>query len=216
MAGARAVRGWSFVAAAVLSLSGCATTDAGDDVGATYGPGGSGSLVVTNASSKAIFRVRFSRTDDAAWGEDRLGPLETISVGESRAWTVPAGDYHVKLELDGGQKLETLEVYTVTDGGTVACRVDEAEGAAATGTLTVANETPSTIYRVRFSLAADARWGDDRLGLETIRPGQRKSWSVPPGTYHVKVELEGGESLDSLEPYEVRAGGEAVCEVFAR
>lgn len=209
-------RAWSLVVLGVaLGLHGCAGADTYDD-GTTYGSGGTGELVVQNDSSVAIFRVRFSRTTESTWGEDRLGPLEVIGAGGRRGWAVPAGDYHVKIEFDGGHKLETLEVYRVGDGDSSLCRVSEGGGGVSTGTLTVVNQTPYSIHGVRFSLASDPRWGDDQLGVETIPAGSRRSWAVPPGAYNVKVELEGGHTLDTLETYQVRSGAEILCEVATR
>ncbi len=92
---------------------------------------------------------------------------------------------------------------------------EEAQHAYKDGRVFEADPFPQVIDRTE-RCGRMIRWGDDQLGVETISPGSRKSWSVPAGAYNVKVEFEGGESLDSLETYDVRAGAEAVCEVFAR
>lgn len=201
----------------VGALSGCVSS--GGAQGGTYSASvGHGTLVVRNDSSTSIYWVRFSPTTDSQWGEDRLGMGETISAGETYRWSVPPGDYNVKVEFSDGRKLDSLEVYTVTEGGQSTCVVSDGGGtAAAQGTLTVVNESSRSIFRVRFSLTTESNWGQDQLGsAEVIASGDRRSWSVPPGAYHVKIEFDGGASLDGLEEYQVASGGEAICRVSTR
>jgi hypothetical protein len=83
------------------------------------------------------------------------------------------------------------------------------------GALVVVNESNSPIHRVRFSLTSDRSWGDDRLGSsEVLMPGATRTWSVPTGTYNVKIEFGDGTSLDSTnDTYTVTAGGSATCRV---
>jgi hypothetical protein len=188
-----------------------------------------GTLTVQNDSSSAIWYVRFSPTWDTQWGEDRLGEAETIQPGGARSWTVPSDTYNVEVEFSDHRKLDAPEVYEVTSGGEVTCRVHDVAApspspapaatpapppAPATGTLTVSNETQQPLYRVRFKPTTDAAWGEDRLGgSETIEPGTSRSWTVPAGTYHVKVEFGDGTALGSLEEYAVPADGGITCRV---
>jgi hypothetical protein len=200
----------------VSALSGCVVTTGNQ--GSYSASVGHGTLAVRNASNTSIYWVRFSATTDQQWGEDRLGMGETISSGETHRWSVPPGDYNVKIEFSDGRKLDSLEVYTVTAGGESTCVVSDGGGtAAAQGTLTVVNESNRSVFRVRFSRTDESNWGQDQLGsAEVISAGDRRSWSVPPGAYHVKIEFDGGASLDSLEEYVVTSGGEAVCRVSTR
>lgn len=198
------------------ALSGCVASGGGQG---TYSASvGHGTLSVRNATNTSIYWVRFSPTTDSEWGQDRLGMGEVIGAGETYRWSVPPGDYNVKIEFSDGRKLDSLEVYTVTEGGQSTCVVSDGAGtAAAQGTLTVVNESSRSIFRVRFSLTTESNWGQDQLGsAEVISAGDRRSWSVPPGAYHVKIEFDGGASLDGLEEYLVTAGGEAICRVSTR
>lgn len=84
---------------------------------------GSGTIVVENATGSTIHRVHFSSVDDTSWGPDRLGSSETIPPGTSRAWSVPAGRYNVRVVFASGSDLDSLEVYEVYDGGSATCTV---------------------------------------------------------------------------------------------
>jgi hypothetical protein len=85
---------------------------------------------------------------------------------------------------------------------------------AASGSLEVQNNTATTIFKIRFSRVDDPSWGEDKLGAaEVVMPNTSRSWPVPAGAYHVKIEFEDGRALDSLEEYNVPAGGSAVCNV---
>ena len=191
------VSGVTLIAALVLgALSGCVVSGNGEGGGQYSASVGQGTLAVRNASNTSIFWVRFSPTTDQQWGEDRLGFGETISPGETYRWSVPPGDYNVKIEFSDGRKLDSLETYTVVASAESTCVVSDGGGtAAAQGTLTVVNESKRSVFRVRFSLTTESNWGVDQLGsAEVISAGDRRSWSVPPGAYHVKIEFDGGES----------------------
>lgn len=85
---------------------------------------GTGTLVVRNDSTTAIHRVRFSTTQDSNWGEDRLRSDEVVMPGAMRSWTVPPGDYNVKIEFADGRMLDsTQDVYQVRAGGSSTCTV---------------------------------------------------------------------------------------------
>jgi hypothetical protein len=192
---------------ALTLLSGCADLEPGYE-----STGGSGALSVQNDGGNVIYRVRFSTTDDSSWGEDRLGS-DVIAPGARRTWSVPAGSYHVKVEYQDGSALDSLEVYEVPSGGEGVCRVTGGAAPAATGHLVVENASALAIYRVRIKPTTDTDWGSDRLGSETIAVGARRAWDLAPGPYHVKIELQDGRALDSLEVYQVPSGGEVVCRV---
>jgi hypothetical protein len=196
----------------------------------TYASTQYGTLRVENASAWTIFRVRFSPTYDTQWGQDRLRSDEVIMSGASRDWTVPTGDYNVKIEFEDGRALDSLEVYSVRPNDLASCSVTGGGGAAGgmrgntqtvrnaygTGTLMVRNDSTTAIHRVRFSTTQDANWGEDRLRSdEVVMPGSTRTWTVPPGDYNVKIEFADGRMLDSTaDVYSVQAGGSASCVVY--
>lgn len=57
-------------------------------------------LGITNNSAQDILYVFFSLTSDPAWGSDRLG-ADTLNIGETFYWSIPPGQYDIKVELAG-------------------------------------------------------------------------------------------------------------------
>jgi len=175
-------------------------------------PAGEGELVIENDSQAPIYRVRFAEVGDS-WGIDRLGKSEVIRPGQSRRWTVPAGSYHVKIELSDGSELGDREEYSVFAGQEAVCTVFSQESEVH-GDLVLVNETGFAIAQVYFSPTSHMSWGQDRLRRsEVLAPGNRRSWPIPPGHYNVKVCFQDGTSLEGDGTYEVLAGQEAVYRV---
>lgn len=226
--------------ASLLFQSGCGLFGSNSRRGRSYNNNSAGSstgrLVVNNRSRRNIHVVNFSLTSDSNWGPDQLGSRETIPVGSTRSWYVPAGTYNVRIEFADGEVLDSLEEYHVRPGGESACNVNgnnsggsaragggnayqprQAPIRVSTGRLVVHNRSRRTIEIVNFSLTSDSDWGPDQLGSsETIYAGSSRTWHVPAGTYHVRIKFDDGEVLDSLEEYAVSAGSEAACNVNGR
>jgi hypothetical protein len=56
-------------------------------------------------------------------------------------------------------------------------------------TFTVVNRSPEDICYVLISPSESDSWGDDQLGEnDTIAPGDRQSFTMPSGTYDIRVE----------------------------
>jgi hypothetical protein len=175
-----------------------------------------GSITVVNAcTTAAIHRIRYKLASDASWGDDRLGATETISQGGGRrTFSVPPGAYNLRAEFGDGRSVDANQVAQVSAGGESTWTLSDA--APSMGRLLVVNGSGQSVYRVRFKPTTASEWGIDQLGSDTIADGARRSWDVAPGTYHVKIEFQDGQVLDSLEEYVVPAGGEAKCEVWRR
>ena len=73
-----------------FALTGC------DDV---IGAGGDATIIVENNASISVRELYISECDDLEWGQDELGPTETISPGEDRAFDVDAGCYDLQAEF---------------------------------------------------------------------------------------------------------------------
>ena len=81
--------------AAALCLSALAACGGSDGVTAPT-PSTDATLSVSNGANVAIQSVFISGCDETTWGEDRLGPTETIAPGASRTFSVPAGCYDIR------------------------------------------------------------------------------------------------------------------------
>ena len=81
--------------AATLCLSALAACGGSDGATAPT-PSTDATLSLSNGANVAIQSVFLSGCDETTWGEDRLGPTETIAPGASRTFSVPAGCYDVR------------------------------------------------------------------------------------------------------------------------
>lgn len=89
-----------------------------------------GRIIVENSSRVDIHVVRFSPVADDEWGSDRLGAEEIIVSGAQRSWSVPAGRYHIMVEMADGEEMDSLEEYVVLAGGSTTCAIEPVEGGA--------------------------------------------------------------------------------------
>lgn len=66
-----------------------------------------------------------------------------------------------------------------------------------TGTLTVANESPQSVFFVYIAPCAANSWGADQLGgSEVIASGASRRWVVGAGCYDVRAELSTGRAAE--------------------
>jgi len=79
--------------AAAFCLSALAACGGSD--GATA-PSTNATLSLSNGANVAIQSVFISGCDETTWGDDHLGPSETIAPGASRTFSVPAGCYDIR------------------------------------------------------------------------------------------------------------------------
>jgi hypothetical protein len=83
----------------------------------------------------------------------------------------------------------------------------------AKGTITVCNSCSQVISYVHISAVEDPNWNGDQLGHDVIGIGESFSWTAPVGHYHIRCDLADGQALDTLEEYNVTAGGTTTCTV---
>lgn len=62
-------------------------------------------------------------------------------------------------------------------------------GGGGSAAIVVQNNSGATICFVNFSSTSASDWGGDQLGSqETIGPGANRSWTVPAGSYDVRLQ----------------------------
>ena len=130
--------------------------------------GGNVTLTVVNSSASTVCYMRISPTTSTTWGDDWLG-ADTISIGASYNFTVPSGSYDLRAEFCGGGQLVQWSVslasnmtWTLTGGGS---------SGGGTASLTVYNNTSTTLCYMYISPTTSSTWGDDQLGSSTIPAG---------------------------------------------
>lgn len=207
---------------ALAALTACVSSDptpesktkTARDGGGVRGPSGTGTLRLENKSDQVIFRVRLKLKQQPVWGFDRLSESDVIKAGEARSWKVPSGTYLIQVEFGDGTSLQSSETYTVVKDGSAVCTIHGSKPKVVEGTLTIHNGTPWAISRVRFSLNTAMSWGGERLNKkEILKPGARRSWSVPPGKYNLKITFQDGTSEETGAAHKVKPGDETVFNI---
>ena len=167
-----------------------------------------GEVVLTNdPGGYDIYYVHISADTDSEWGGDWLGDTEVISSGATKSFSVPDGNYDIKLIDEDGDEYVRWSVpvhgtyrwnVTLSDLGeaTIGGGSSMSHGSAP---VTIYNDLGDwTVYYVYCSSSSSSSWGDDWLGSEVITPGDDFTFSVSPGTYDIKLEDEDGDTYTRM------------------
>lgn len=104
----------------VLTLAGCAAPPPPQ----AAPPPGMGVLAVVNGTTGVVASVQASLERERTWGPDLLG-VDAIEPGGARAWSVPAGRWHLRVELASGRVLDDLAPHEVLAGQRAVVVVEE-------------------------------------------------------------------------------------------
>lgn len=134
-------------------------------------------IKVVNQSPDEVCYVLISTSDSDQWGEDWLSGDETIAPGDSKTFTVPAGEHDVQLEA--------CDEAVMATGWNIDRNTTINVGASrATSRLFVDNTSDSEVCYIFISPSTGDDWGDDQMGeSETIMTGRTRIFYVRPGTY---------------------------------
>lgn len=162
-------------------------------------PGGGATLVMNNTSGQTICYVNISLTKDTTWGEDRLGPTETIPPSGSRTFEISPDTYDLRAldcdrnEIDTQRDVNMSGTYTWNvQGGDV---LPDTEG---TASVIVSNDSEQVICYVRISPAGSPTWGEDQLGpTGLIGVGEDRTFEISPGAYDLRVENCDNDEIDT-------------------
>ncbi|OGO11215.1 MAG: hypothetical protein A2Z66_06825 [Chloroflexi bacterium RBG_13_66_10] len=80
------------------------------------GPG-SGVFRLDNQSGQTICYVYISPTTSSEWGDDWLGSTEVVEDGDTRDFSVSAGDYDLRADTCDGTAISEVYGVTVPSGG---------------------------------------------------------------------------------------------------
>jgi len=152
-------------------------------------------IKVVNESPDEVCYVLISSSESDQWGEDWLAGDETIASGDSKTFTVPAGEHDIQLE---GCDEAVLATGWFIDGKTTITVGDSR----ATSRLFVDNTSDTEVCYVFISPSSGDDWGDDRMGEnETIMMGRTRVFYVRPGIYDMTARDCEDNTL--AEQYEV-------------
>lgn len=138
-------------------------------------------FTLVNQADQTVWFVQLSPSDARNWGQDELGPTETMPPGASRTFEVPAGTYDLRvidsnidiLTEDYGLDLSVSASYTLTPGGG-----QPSPGGATT--VTLINQLSLPVCFVFMSSSTNTSWGSDWLDAsEVIQPGASRGFAVP-------------------------------------
>ncbi|GAN78244.1 hypothetical protein [Acidisphaera rubrifaciens] len=141
-------------------------------------------LTVANRARQPIIAVRMSSARDDDWGDDRLGPQQTIAPGRSVtlhlqgagcAWDAQATYRDGSTQERRG--LDICRVRTVAfDGGRAGDGDEDGGGQDQPGhDVSLRNASGRTITEIYVSPRNATDWGDDRLGDGQLLPGKALS-----------------------------------------
>jgi hypothetical protein len=145
-------------------------------------------LTLYNNSGQTVWYVFISRSDQATWGDDRLGS-DVVPSGSSYVFSVPPGVYDLKAEDSNHNQIDLR--WSVNVSGSYSWSI-----APAAATLTLYNNSGQTVWYVYISPSDQATWGDDRLGSDVVASGSSYVFSVPPGVYDLKAEDSNHNQID--------------------
>lgn len=125
-------------------------------------------FMVQNGGSSAIREFYASPPTDANWGNDRLGS-DMIAPGQTYRLQLPRGfgcEQDLRAVFEDGSTIERR--------GTNICqeRTQIFRNAETDSEVTVQNGTPRTLFQLFIRPLHEDEWGPDRLGNDTIDPGE--------------------------------------------
>ena len=163
-------------------------------------------IKVVNQSPDEVCYVLISTSDSDQWGEDWLSGDETIAPGDSKTFTVPAGEHDVQLEA--------CDEAVMATGWNIDRNTTINVGASrATSRLFVDNTSDSEVCYIFISPSTGDDWGDDQMGeSETIMTGRTRIFYVRPGTYDMMARDCSDEVL--AEQYDVDLSSDTTWTLY--
>jgi formylglycine-generating enzyme required for sulfatase activity len=156
---------------------------------------GASVVTISNYSGVEVCYVYISPSTSDSWGEDLLGPGETLPDGASRQFPVTPDVYDVRVE-DCDEEPLYEEAGLVVEGNVDVLVGGGRGGARDSATLTVVNTLDVEICSLFVALSEGTSWGGNRLGAgETVLPGYELTLFLSPGDYSVKALDCDGEEL---------------------
>jgi len=171
----------------VIALGLMTIVGTGGGGGSTTSAPTTGSLGITNNSSKTFEVAYLSLTTATTWGSDQLST--TISPGVT--WTLTSitpGDYDLRVVFTDGRDYEKWDI-SIVAGETYTLTLTDTN---IKGSLKIINNTLRTSSVVYLSLTTSIPWGSDQCTY-IIGPGE--TWTltgITPDDYDLWVDFSTG------------------------
>ncbi|WP_145962579.1 hypothetical protein [Bellilinea caldifistulae] len=138
-----------------------------------------------NQSSLPICEIYFSPHQQTDFGENQLPEGEWIAGGSSQTFTLEAGVYDLLIR--------SCSEETLYSAAQISQNRSIIIGSQGNALFRVTNQTTQEICYLYIS--SNEEWGDDRLGkVESILPGSKRVFFLPPDIYHARA-LDCGENV---------------------
>jgi hypothetical protein len=163
-------------------------------------------ITIVNNTGATIWFLNVSQTASSSWGDDLLGSSETLANGSSKTITLPyplnvVNTYDIRLRDGGGNSWIKRNVQVSQGSRIVFTASDLSNTQTVSGpTITIVNNTGTTIWYLNVSQTASSSWGDDLLGSsETLANGSSKIITLPyplnvVNTYDIRLRDGTGNS----------------------
>jgi hypothetical protein len=152
-------------------------------VAGTGGQPGSVTVTLRNNSGQTVCYVYISPSTSSEWGDDWLGS-DTVGDGSSYSFNVAVGSYDFKAEDCSHNVMDSQFGIALSSNWNWTINPISSGSA----TLTVYNNSGTSIYYFYISPSTSSSWGDDQLGSSTIAAGGSYTFNVTEGTYDLKAE----------------------------
>jgi hypothetical protein len=191
------IRRAAILAAAVIGLSAVSAAAQSNDP----------SFRIVNNTSHVVNEVYASPANERQWGHDRLGN-DIIRPGGTHIVRLPVDGncvYDVRIVYQGAQPEErrgvnlcALTDYVLGGGNAAPPRSQPQQGG--NPSFNLINRSGRVIEQVFASPSSQDSWGTDRLGNDTVPPGQRFAIRLPLGEclYDIRIVFQGGQDQERL------------------
>ncbi len=143
----------------------------------------------------SLLHINNQTTWDVRYQID-LGTTQELEHDESDELQWDLLEYEeisVNILYEGNHVFSKADNITVIGGETINFNVE-----ADAGGLVILNNFPEiNIIQVYLSPAEDVDWGDNDLE-EMIQPGESEFWTLEPGVWDIRINLDDGNSFDYL------------------
>jgi hypothetical protein len=160
-------------------------------------------VTVRNRTGGSVCYVYVSPCTSDHWGDDILEE-DVLAVGESARVRVQHGCWDFKAEDCSHNVLATRTGVQVNGDTTWTL-----EGAQAAGgsQLTVRNRSGQTVCYLYASPCASDAWGEDRLGSDTLAPGESSALTLPNGCWDLRAEDCSNAAVEEHRGFRLNGSG---------
>lgn len=155
--------------------------------------------VVNGLQGWSIHYVQVSTAGGKGWGDDLLGPTETIRPGAQRVFNIPRGTFDIRITDDEGDTYTRRNIAISAEGYAWEVTLNDIDsGFPDIGggcPVTFLNSLGTTADSIWVSPSDFGYWGTSHTGANAVQPGNEFVVWVAPDEYDLMVQDGMGRSL---------------------